>query len=119
MKFNLLVVIASLSVATAQQNQPHRALKQILSYNVAHYAVHAANLLQAVAQLGSDFDVPLGVEWQGNPRIAREIVHQWNNVTVERILLDMAGFDVEYQVEISNDVVHIRKAALASDSRNP
>lgn len=48
-------------VAAAQQTNAPRDADQILSTNVTHYRVRAMNLLQATAQIASDFDLPMGV----------------------------------------------------------
>ena len=38
---------------------------------------------------------------------------------MERIVYDLATFDVEYQVEVSNGVVHLRQVMLAGSAKNP
>lgn len=119
MKVGYLILVGLASVAAAQQSVPRRDIQEILSTNVPHYTVKATNLLQAMAEIGSDFDLPIGAEWQGDPTVKKEIHREWNNVTVERILYDTASFDVEYQIQLSNGVVHLRKAELADSPRNP
>jgi len=106
-------------IAKAQQVEYRPDIQQVLSTKVPHYAVKAANLLQAVAQIASDFDLPMGVEWQGDPAAANEISHEWSNLTVEQILYDLVTFDVEYQIDVSNGVVHLQKRGIAASQRNP
>jgi hypothetical protein len=119
MKSVVLVLTVLAGTAGCQQIAPRRDVQQILSTKVPHYVVKGTNLLQAAAQIASDFDLPMGVEWQGDPTAEKEINSQWDNATVERIVLDLATFDVEYQVDVSNGVVHLQKRGLAASSRNP
>lgn len=115
--FLLLTLFAS--VVEAQQVAQRPDIHQVLSTKVPHYAVKAENLLQAAAQIASDFDLPMGDEWQGDPAAAKEITREWDNTTVERILYDTAMSDIEYQIEVSDGVVHLRKTSVADSRRNP
>jgi hypothetical protein len=119
MKPVILAVTILAGIASGQQVAPRRDIQQILSTKVPHYVVKATNLLQAAALIASDFDLPMGVEWHGEPSVTKEITREWDNATVERILYDTASFDVEYQVQVSNGVVHLRKPGLADSPRNP
>lgn len=115
----LLIAMCVANAVAAQQVESRQDIQNILSSKVSHYAVNATNLLQAFAQIASDFNVPLGVEWQGDPTAPHEVAHEWNNVTVERVLYDTASFDVEYQIEVSDGVVHLYKPGNKSSLRNP
>lgn len=116
----LIVVVSSIALAaTGQQTVPQRDIRRVLSAGVPHYSVKATNLLQAAAQIASDFNLPIGVEWQGDPDAKKEIVHHWHDTTVERILYDVATFDIQYQVEVSNGVVHLRDVTIVGNPRNP
>ena len=101
----LIVLVSSISLAaTGQRTIPRADARRVLSTSVPHYSIKAINLLQAAAQIASDFKLPIGMEWQGDPDAKKEIVYHWQDTTVERILYDVATFDVQYQVEISNGV---------------
>jgi hypothetical protein len=116
----LIVVVSSIALAaTGQRTVPRRDVRRVLSTGVPHYSIKATNLLQAAAQIASDFNLPIGMEWQGDPDAKKEIVYHWQDTTVERILYDVATFDVQYQVEVSNGVVHLREVTSVDSARNP
>ena len=114
-----MISYATTGAAFAQGPIAPRDAQQVLPTKVASYSVRAKNLLQAVAQVSSDFNLPIGVEWAGDRATAKEIVREWHNTTVDQILRDVASFDVEYQLELSNGVVHVRKFGITDNSRNP
>ena len=70
---SLLMVEASVG----QRAEPQRDLRQKLSTNVPHYAIRATNLLAAAARIASDFNLPVGIEWQGDPGAKNEIIDDW------------------------------------------
>lgn len=116
----LIAVFSSIALAaTGQQTAPRTDARRILATTVPRYSIKATNLLQAAAQIASDFNLPIGMEWQGDPDAKKEIAYQWQDTTVERIVDDLAAFDVQYQVEVSNGVVHLRQVTLAGSARNP
>lgn len=119
MLLNALLLVVTVNIATAQSTSPRTNVQQILSTTIPHYRVNALNLLEAAGQIASDFNLPLGIEWQGNPQAKQKIVMEWSNSTVEQILYDTARFDINYQVQITNGVVHIWATNVASHSRNP
>lgn len=115
----ILVLTALVSTAVGQRPPQRADLQQTLSTNVPHYRIDATNLLEAVGQLASAFDLPLGVEWRGNVQQNKPIAREWINSTVEQILYDTVDCDINYQVRISNGVVHVWATSLADDPRNP
>lgn len=119
MKTLILALTALVGVAVGQAGPGRRDLQEILLTKVPHYSIGAANLLEAAGKIASDFDLPIGVEWQGDPSAPNKISREWSDATVEGIVYDTVSFDIAYQVEISNGVVHIRKAGLADSPRNP
>lgn len=119
MRIICFVLTLFASMAAAQQPAARRDVQQILSTRVSRYSLKAANLLQAVGEIASDFDLPMGIEWQGDPSSGQEINRVWTDATVERILSDVAASDVEYRLQVSNNVVHLRNGVLTEASANP
>jgi hypothetical protein len=116
----LVAILATCAITAAgQQSSTRQDVQPILSAKVPSYTVKAMNLLQAAAQIASDFNLPMGIEWQGDPDTRKEIIYQWQNATVQKILYDVSSFDVQYQVNISNGVVHLWKGGIAGSPRNP
>jgi hypothetical protein len=115
----VVLITAIGGIASAQQTEAPRDAQRMLATDVTSYSVRATNLLQAAAQISSDFGLPIGVEWSGDPASKKEIVREWHNTTLAQIVQDVATFDVEYQLEFSNGVVHLRKVSLADSPRNP
>lgn len=114
-----ILTIAFIGVATGQQSIRQRDAQRVLPVTVPRYSVKATNVLEAAAQVASDFNLPIGIEWGGDIRAKKEVSHEWQNTTVEQILRDIASFDVEYQLEFSNGVAHLTKIGLTDSPRNP
>jgi hypothetical protein len=73
MKSILRLFLSWMSVtALAGAATPRGDVQQLLSTTVPHYTIKATNLLEAVGQIASDFDLPMGVEWQGDPTAAKD-----------------------------------------------
>jgi hypothetical protein len=114
-----LLAVSLLTIPAQSQSAPRPGVQEILSMNVPSYSVNARNLLQAAAQIASDFNLPMGIEWQGDPNTKQSISYEWKNVSLQKIVYDLPTFDLRYQVDVSDGVVHLWSEALADDVRNP
>ena len=102
----LLIAVALSGPAWAGSKRP--ALNETLQTVLPRYELKATNLLEALAQISSQFDIPVGVEWRNQPNSERVVSGEWSDITLESLIKDAVAQDPEYELDISNNVLHIR-----------
>ena len=113
----IVSVTLILLVSCSPQARAQRpGLTHVLAAPVTTFHIRATNLLQAAAQISSRFDVPIGIAWRGDVNAGRRISKDWSDTTVANLLRDVVAEDPEYELDISNGVVHIQPTALENGS---
>src|SRR5437762_237990 len=102
----LALLAASPSPSPAQGPRPN--LERALATQIPKYKLTAMNLLEAIAHVSSDFNLPIGMEWNDSPTGGRRISRQWTYRTVQDIVADIVASDPHYEIQVSNGVMHVR-----------
>jgi hypothetical protein len=100
-------------VAPAAPARPD--LHSLLTTRVPKYQITAANLLEAVSQLSSQFGIPIGIQWAESPTATKVINGSWTNAKVDDILRDIVAEDPSYELVVSRAVVHIHPRTFSRD----
>jgi len=85
---------------------------------VENYSLHAENLLERLAKLSDDFEIPMGIEWQVSSVPYRKVELQFVNSTVIDILTSLVAIEPGYTFNAKNGVVHVSRVTIADDRRN-
>lgn len=88
-----------------------------LAFKPQQYSIEASNLLEAIAKVGTEFHIPLGIEWAAADG-GQPIKLSWRGASVREILDSVVGSNPKYGIEYGNGVVHVFSTALRSDQRN-
>ena len=104
----LALLVASASPGHAQEGRT-RALEATLASTVGEYSVSAADPLNALLKVASDFQLPMGIEWIKDA--TGPVNRSWKQTTVSNVLSDIAAFGGRYLIDTSDGVVHIAPAA--------
>jgi hypothetical protein len=82
-------------------------LSSKLGTSVHDYNLSANNFLDGLMHVGSEFQVPMGIEWVNTSAARTQFVLHWNTATVEEIIETIAHTQPGYEVRVSDGVVHI------------
>lgn|SRR5581483_8808402 len=85
---------------------------------VQNYSVSANNILEALAKISDDFQLPMGIEWELSSVPFHSVKLAYARTTVHEILEDVVSVEPPYSFSVANGVVHVSKDALFHDKRN-
>ena len=106
------------AVCRASVRRPEVTLRRTLHGSVENYSLHAENLLEGLAKLSDDFEIPMGIEWQVSSVPYRKVELQFVNSTVIDILTSLVAIEPGYTFNAKNGVVHVSRVTIADDRRN-
>jgi hypothetical protein len=113
------VRVSLLSASTCSRREPRNRTRSKLHSTVQTYTVSAQNLLEALARVSGDFDLPMGIEWESSTVPYHPVSLSYEHSTTPfRILQDLVAFEPPYSFSTGNGVVHVSKGAIFYDSRN-
>jgi hypothetical protein len=96
-----------------------RVLRANLEVTVARYRLQNMNFIEALAKVGSDFKIPMGIAWVSTPRTRALVNLSWRNATVGRILETLTKTQPGYKMRRVGGVVRIWCPTLVPDRVNP
>lgn len=114
----LALWLLNLSLVAALNTTPETTIEQRLHSSVQNYAISAENLLQALAKVSDDFQLPMGIEWELSSVPYHPVKLAYASTTPWQILQDLVAVEPPYSFGVANGVVHVSKDALFHDSRN-
>jgi len=97
----------------------NRVLRANLEVTVARYRLQNMNFIEALAKVGSDFKIPMGIAWVSTPRSRALVNLSWRNATVGRILETLTKTQPGYKMSIMTNVVRISPTGLFPETENP
>jgi len=115
-RFLLTLVIAFSRTCHAQSAEAQ--LEQRLHARVANYSISASNLLEALAQVSDDFQLPMGIEWEAASQRDDNVSLKYADTTAIQILQDLVSRSPNYVLTQENGVVHVASKAVRDDVRN-
>jgi hypothetical protein len=86
--------------------QPEELSSKLAAF-VHDYHLTANNFLDGLTHVGSEFQVPMGIEWLNTSEARTSFNLHWNTATVEEIIETIAHTQPGYEVRVSDGVVHI------------
>lgn len=110
------LVIALSCVCSAQS--PATEVERGLQVRVESYSISASNLLEALAKVSDDFQLPMGIEWEGASRRDSAVSSRYVHATALQILQDLVGTSADYVLTQENGVVHVASKPVRDDPRN-
>jgi hypothetical protein len=121
MRLKFLLIFASLfaDVLSASAETPEQILDRNLHSQVKSYTLAAQNILEGLAQMSGDFDLPMGIEWEESSGPFHPVNLTYSRPTTPwQVLQDVVAAEPPYTMTTSNGVVHVGKAATSNDTRN-
>jgi hypothetical protein len=115
-RFLLTLVIALSRTCPAQSAEAE--LEKRLDAQVESYSISAGNLLEALAQVSDDFQLPMGIEWEVASQRDGALSIRYARTTALRILQELIGRSPDYVLTRENGVVHVANKAIHDDARN-
>lgn len=100
-----IFTVVSWSTDSARASDDLRAK---LALPVQNYALNAENFLLAVTHLAEEFRIPLGIAWVDSPAAETKVRLFWKNSTLQGVLEDLLKTQRDYELWVSDDVVHVR-----------
>src|SRR5579864_6208285 len=83
----LFVALNGLLAPLANSNQETPvALDAKLHVTVHSYKLEASNIVEALARVAKDFQIPMGIEWVDSSTAKGNISHSWKDTTPADIL---------------------------------
>lgn len=87
--------------------------KRVLNYNLG-----LSNFVEALVQVGTDFQIPIGITWVNTPGARAERAFAWKDATVQEIIEAVAKTQPGFQVLVKNGVVHVFSPELPPEREN-
>lgn len=114
----LLVAVLSKGIPVVAQVPEGKPLDERLKVRVGNYAISERTLVQALARVAAEFEIPLGIEWIREPQALQKIDLHVRNVSVVQILKSVLREYPGYQMEVRNEVVHVFYARARREKSN-
>ena len=115
---SVAIALLLLGRAAASATTPDSALEEKLHVSVQGYTISAENLLEALAKVSDDFQLPMGIEWQLSSVPYQPIKLAYEKATPLQILQELIAAEPPYTLTFANGVVHVSQGAAFHDSRN-
>jgi hypothetical protein len=98
-----LLLVGHLASCSTQPGE----LTSKLGASVHDYNLTANNFLDGLTHVGSEFQVPMGIEWMNTPATRASFSLHWNAATVGEIIETITHTQPGYEVQLSHGIVHI------------
>jgi len=86
---------------------------------VHDYHLSARNFIEALTHVGSEFQIPMGIEWVSIPNAGARIDLSFKDATVEQVLRAIVNGQPGNKIIIDKDIVHVFASELIPDRENP
>jgi len=103
----------------ASRPHPTRESSTNLRTAVHDYHLSAGNLVEALIQVGTEFQIPMGIEWVRIPNAKAQINLSFKDATVQQVLQAIVDGQPGAKMIIQKDIVHVFASELIPDGENP
>src|ERR1700676_174837 len=90
-----------------------------LSKKIDKYELDAGNFGEALVKVASDFQIPMGVEWEENSDGHARLKRSWKNSTALNILREIVSAQPTYKIDVRAGIVRIWSPTLVLENENP
>jgi len=108
LKFSFAILIAALGLSSPSYTRASDDLRSKLELRIQDYTLHSDNFLSAITHIADEFRIPLGVIWVAKPPAQEAVNLFWKNAKVQDVLQDLVRTQRGYELEIGQDIVHVR-----------
>lgn len=116
--FLIFALQFSLLIPATSRPQTPESLSTKLSKRLTNYNLGTCNFVDALVQVSSEFQIPMGIAWIGTPAARAEVPFLWKEVTVREVIEAIAKQQPGYSVQVRNGVVHIAAPELIPEREN-
>jgi len=109
-----IVFILTVTYWSAGSARASDDLRAKLALPVQNYVLNADNFLVAVTHLADEFRIPVGISWVDGPAAETKVHLFWKNSTLQGVLEDLLTTQKDYELQVSDDVVHVRYRGIRS-----
>jgi hypothetical protein len=117
--FSLLFILIPPTPSAASGMQQPKDLDTKLRTKVDSYQLQANNFVEALTQVASEFQIPMGIEWVNPPTAGARLTLTWKNATVSEILQAIVKTQQGFKIVVRAGVVHVLSPELVPDRENP
>ncbi len=118
-KFILLFLAIQTALPPGSWGTEQPGLDAKLHKKVRNYQLHANNFVEALTQVASDFQIPMGIEWVNTARARTRLDLSWKTATVEEVLQAIVKSQPGYEMQTTAEILRISSPDLVSDRDNP
>ena len=116
-KLWVAVTISFLFTTPVHSAQRAESLEAKLAKRVGYFRLSESNLPRALITVASQFEIPLGIEWE-EPAKAQRVNYSRQDTTVLQILEDIVKRHGGYQIVVGPEMVHVFYAGALEDKSN-
>lgn len=114
----VLVFLLAHSASSLPQRAEPDALERKLGSRVEEFTLAEDSLLQALARVAAEFEIPMGIELEKTPQESGRVFLSWRRVTLREILESLVKASPNYRLYVNNGVVHVMPRSALSDKRS-
>ncbi len=114
----LLAIQTSCALATTPRPQSSEDVSARLRTRVHDYNLSAVNFVEALAHVGSEFHIPMGIVWVNTPEARAKLSLSWKDAKVREIIEAIAKTQPGSVVEVREGVVHVHPLKSIPDRQN-
>jgi hypothetical protein len=120
-KIILLLLVFHIPQKPTAVVRPQQAidLKAKLRMPVHDYRLSAGNFVEALMQVASEFQIPMGIEWVNMPSAGPKISLTLKDATVKEVLHTIVSNQTGVKMTIDKNIVHVCMPDLIPDRENP
>jgi len=89
-----------------------------LAVRISKYDLNAENFVDALMRVGSQFQIPMGIEWVDTPAARMRLARSWKDATVRQILWEIVHTQRDYEFAVENGVIHVHSPTLIPNRQN-
>lgn len=89
-----------------------------LGTRVPKYDLNAGNFVDALTRVGSEFQVPMGIEWVNASAARVKLNRSWKDVTVEEIIQTIVKTQPGYEILVRGGIVRVYSPKLIPERQN-
>ncbi|HZU41625.1 MAG TPA: hypothetical protein VE994_03060 [Terriglobales bacterium] len=107
MNYFWIVLVFAITMLPLRAYAATDPLHITLARVIPHYSSHADNFLEALTELASREQIPMGIEWTETPQTLAPVSVKLENTTVEKLVQSIIGTQPGMTMSIENGIVHI------------
>jgi hypothetical protein len=89
------------------------ALQARLIAPIHDYSLTAPNFAEALIQVASQFQIPIGIEWVNTPAARTPLTLNWKDTTVQQIFAAITTTQPGYELSVHDGIVHVFSMKVA------